>query len=361
MRISVVIVSYNARYFLEQCLHSVERALQNTDGEIIVVDNASPEKPVEAIRVKFPKVRFVESKENLGFGRANNLGVNLAKGDYVLILNPDTLIPENLFEEIIDFADSKSDLGALGIRLIDANGRFHPESKRNVPSLRNTFGKLFGTLFSSKSANSYYKTEVGEFEVAPAEILVGAFMLLRKDVYQKVGGFDSRYFMYGEDIDLSYTLVLNGYTNYYYGAISAIHYKGESTRKDKKYLKIFFEAMEIFVDKYYRKNFFQYCIFKIGLKVRTALALLIGSFKEGDVKVRKEIDLSQLVKIKSIKDIKENSAQYLLDGNIFSDREMIELISQHAKPQREFFIHPKNMNVVIGDTGISVLSAPLQV
>ena len=272
MKISVIIVSYNARYYLEQCLHSVEAALRNLDGEIIVVDNDSPEKPIGFIRDKFPKVHFIESKENLGFAKANNLGVEKAKGEYVLILNPDTLIPENLFDKILPFADVHEKMGALGVRLIDANGKFHPESKRNIPTLQNTFGKLFGTLISKKNSKAYYKTEVGEFEVAPAEILVGAFMLMRREIYREVGGFDPQYFMYGEDIDLSYTLELKGYTNYYFGEISVIHYKGESTRKDGKYLKIFFGAMEIFIGKYYKEINFHHLLFKTGLKLRYQLA-----------------------------------------------------------------------------------------
>src|SRR5690606_10758818 len=194
-------------------------------GETIVVDNDSPEKPIEFIREKFPNVHFIESKENLGFAKANNLGVEKARGEYVLILNPDALIPENLFTEILPFADSYQNLGALGVRLIDANGNFHPESKRNIPDFRNTFGKLFGAFVNKKNTKGYYKTEVGEFEIAPAEILVGAFMLMRRSVYEEVGGFDPRYFMYGEDIELSNTLVVNGFTNIYYGGISVLHYK----------------------------------------------------------------------------------------------------------------------------------------
>lgn len=354
MKVSIVIVSYNARFYLEQCLYSVEAALKNIEGEIIVVDNASPEKPIDFVKPKFPNVHFVESPENLGFGKANNLGVELAKGEYVLILNPDTIIPENLLEEILPFADQTSNLGALGVRLVDANGKFHPESKRNIPSFENTFGKLFGTLINSKSSKSYYKTEVGELDIAPAEILVGAFMLLKKSVYQKVGGFDERYFMYGEDIDLSYTLVLNGFTNYYYGKSTVIHYKGESTRKDKKYLKIFFEAMKLFVDKYYSDKPVQHFIYQLGLKVRAKMALYKGTFKKGDVKIKKEISIDKLIPIQSRKDINEKSAQILLDGSIFSNQEILSIINDFAQPgYREFFIKPQNMQVIIGDSGIS--------
>ncbi len=351
MKVSVVIVSYNARYYLEQCLYSVEKALENTTGEIIVVDNDSPEKPIEFIRDKFPNVQFIESKENLGFAKANNLGVEQASGEFVLILNPDTLVPENLFEIIIPFAENHPKMGALGVRLVDANGNFHPESKRNIPTLQNTFGKLFGTLIDKKNSKGYYKTNVGEFEIAPAEVLVGAFMFLRKSVYTETGGFDSRYFMYGEDIDLSYTLELKGFTNYYFGEISVLHYKGESTRKDKKYLKIFFGAMQIFIKKYYGDKFFQYSLFSLGLKLRYLWADWNGAFKTEDKKEKAGVELNSLERINSATDIKENSAQILLDGNIFTHRETLEIISTHSKSGRQFFIHPKGMDVIIGDSG----------
>lgn len=351
MRISVVIVSYNARYYLEQCLYSVEKALENTEGEIIVVDNDSPEKPIDLIRDKFPNIHFIESKENLGFAKANNLGVEKARGEFVLILNPDTLIPENLFEKILPFVEPKPEMGALGVRLIDANGKFHPESKRNIPNFQNTFGKLFGTLINKKNSKGYYKTEVGEFEIFGAEILVGAFMFLRKSVYQEVGGFDPRYFMYGEDIDLSYTLELNDYTNVYYGDISVIHYKGESTRKDKKYLKVFFGAMQLFIQKYYRKNWIEYGLYSLGLKLRFAYANFMGRFKDEDVKVAKKVNLDALFPIKSDTEI-QNHKQILLDGNQFSNQEIIEIISKYHASEREFYIRPKNMDVIIGSNGV---------
>lgn len=352
MKISVIIVSYNARYHLEQCLYSVEKALENTDGEIIVVDNDSPERPIDFIRNKFPNVHFIESKENLGFAKGNNLGVEKAQGEYVLILNPDTLIPENLFTEILPFADSHPEMGALGVRLIDANGKFHPESKRNIPSFKNTFGKLFGTLINKKNSKGYYKTEVGEFEIAPAEILVGAFMLMKTKIYKEVGGFDPRYFMYGEDIDLSYTLVLNGFTNYYYGKISTIHYKGESTRKDKKYLKTFFGAMELFIKKYYRKNLIEYILYSSGLKLRYAYANSIGRFKDEDIKIDKNIETNNLYRFDYEVNINSNVNQILLDGNIFTNQQMIDIISENFNGEREFYIQPKNMQIIIGDSFI---------
>ena len=352
MKVSVVIVSYNARFYLEQCLHSVVAALSDLEGEIIVVDNNSPEKPIDFIRTKFPNVQFIELDENLGFAKANNLGVEKAKGEFVLILNPDTLIPENLFEKLISFAHSHPELGAMGVRLIDANGNFHPESKRNIPTLQNTFGKLFGTLIDKKNAKGYYKSDVGEFDIAPAAVLVGAFMFLRKSTYEKVGGFDGRYFMYGEDIDLSYSMELNGFTNYYFGEISVLHYKGESTRKDKKYLKIFFGAMGIFIKKYYGQHFFQYSIFSLGLKLRHLWADINGAFKPEDKLEKESVEVQLLKKIQSESEITENATQILLDGNLFSHQKILDIISRHAQSGRKFYIEPREMQVIIGDSGV---------
>lgn len=352
MKVSVIIVSYNAKYFLDQCLASVEAALEGVDGEIIVVDNHSPEKSVEFVKPHHPNVKFIALNENLGFAKANNLGVQHAQGEYVLILNPDMLIPEDLFQNILPFADSQPDLGALGIRLIDANGKFHPESKRNIPGFRNTFGKLFGAFLSKSQTKGYYKTEVGEFEVAPAEILVGAFMLIRKDRYQEVGGFDERYFMYGEDIDLSFSLLNQGYTNYYFGESTAIHYKGESTRKDKKYIKVFYGAMDLFIDKYYKSNWLKYLVFKVGFLVRFQVAKLIWLFSNPDKKENVTVDLESFVAIETESDINEKTAQIILNGTIFTHQEIIRLISEYSEINRKFYIQPKNRAILIGDLGV---------
>lgn len=352
IKVSVIIVSYNAKHFLDQCLQSVEAALVDIPSEIIVVDNNSPEKTVEFVAPKFPNVQFVAMQENLGFAKANNLGVKMAKGQYVLILNPDMIVGENLFHQILPFADARPDLGALGVRLVDANGKFHPESKRNIPGLANTFGKLFGSFLSKLQTKGYYKTEVDEFENAPAEILVGAFMLMDRTKYLEVGGFDEQYFMYGEDIDLSFSLLNAGYTNYYFGETTAIHYKGESTRKDKKYLRNFFGAMDIFVDKYFKKNVLKYLIFKFGLKARYLLAQMIWMVSNPDEKKKENLDLTQLQRIRSSDEINEKTVQILLDGHIFSNQQMIDIISKYHQENRQFYIQPKGRNLVIGDKGV---------
>ncbi len=247
-KLSVIIVSYNAHNFLHLCLQSVQQAIKALDAEIIVIDNHSSDESCKMVHKKFPEIILVENKINLGFSKANNQGVNLAQGEYILILNPDTVLAENTLEKIISFADQQEKLGALGIQMIDGTGKFQPESKRNIPNQKRALLKL---MFNNPKKMDYYANQVAEDDIAEIPILGGSFMLLKRDIYLKVGGFDEQFFMFGEDIDLSYQLLQLGFKNYYYGAIKAIHYKGESTKKDLKYLQYFYGAMKI----YYRKHF----------------------------------------------------------------------------------------------------------
>lgn len=267
MKVSVIIVHYQVKDLLRNCILSIQKYFQGFDFEVIVVDNHSPDSSWKVLINEFPNVTFIELKENLGFSKANNIGVNSAKGEYVYILNPDTEIEGDYFKEILDFADQQERFGALGLRMHDAQGRFLPESKRSVPALVNSFEKLFTRL--NNDSKTYYRNDIGEFDIAEVEVMTGANLLMRKSVYQEVGGFDERYFMYGEDIDLCYTILRNGYRNWYYGKHSILHYKGESTVKDKVYLNRFFGAMDIFINKYYkRQKPFQFFLMKIGLKFK---------------------------------------------------------------------------------------------
>ena len=246
MKLSVIIVNFNVQHFLELCLLSVLKASKNIQTEIIVVDNNSSDGSCELIIEKFPQIILLRNAENMGFSKANNQGVAKAKGKYVLILNPDTVLAEDIFEKIISYSETKKKFGALGVKFIDGTGNFLPESKRNFPSLKVAFKKLLG--FSNK----YYANHIDMNENKEVEILSGAFMLLKRDVYLESDGFDEDYFMYGEDVDLSYKLTSRGYSNYYYGAATIIHYKGESTLKDKRYLKNFYGAMQIFYKKHFK-------------------------------------------------------------------------------------------------------------
>ena len=265
MKLSIIIVNYNVKYFLEQCLSSVQAALIGIKGEIIVVDNISPDASCTMVKNKFPEVILIENKENLGFSKANNQGVALAKGKYVLILNPDTVVAEDTFAKILAFAEKKQNLGILGVKLVDGTGNFLPESKRGLPTPKVAFKKIFG--ISSPKKGKYYATHLKENEPGSIDILVGAFMLLERKKYDNIGGFDEDYFMYGEDIDISYKALKKGYQNYYYPNTQIIHYKGESTSKNAKYLGNFYGAMRIFYKKHFRLNSFYDWMMNMGIKL----------------------------------------------------------------------------------------------
>jgi len=267
-KLSIVIVNYNVTQLLRNCLLSIQKYCEGIDYEVIVIDNKSTDSSWGDLIPEFPKVHFIASEKNEGFSKANNRAIETAAGEYLLILNPDTELEGFYLNEILNFADSKTNFGCLGVRMHDANGNFLPESKRSVPDMINSFEKLF-TNFKKKKSKSYYRNDVDEYGVAEVEVITGAFFLVRKEVYEKVGGLDERYFMYGEDIDLCYTLLNTGYKNYYYGKASILHHKGESTVKDELYLERFYGAMQIFIDKYYRVNKpLQYSFMKAGLRLR---------------------------------------------------------------------------------------------
>lgn len=256
MVLSVIIVSYNVKYFLEQCLCSVQRAMDN-NVEVFVVDNHSTDGTVEYLRDRFAFAQFIINDENLGFAKANNLALQKATGKYVLFLNPDTIIPEDLFSQCFLFMDSHADAGAVGVRMIDGSGRFLPESKRGFPSPWVAFCKMSGLtrLFPhSKTFARYYLGHLPGQETNEVDALAGACMLVRKKVLNTIGGFDEQFFMYAEDIDLSYRIQKAGYKNYYLPQVTIVHFKGESTRKDKKYIRLFYKAMIQFTRKHFGKN-----------------------------------------------------------------------------------------------------------
>ncbi len=267
MTLSIIIVNYNVKYFLEQCLHSVLHALTPLQAEVFVVDNASDDNSIEYLRPMFPMVNFIPSEKNLGFGKANNLALQQCKGDYILFLNPDTLVAEDCFEKCLAFMTAHPSAGALGIRMIDGSGKFLPESKRAFPSASTAFYKLVGlsAIFSrSRFFNKYSLGYLDEHQNHIVDVLAGAFMLVKKEVLQKVGAFDEAFFMYGEDIDLSYRIQKAGYENWYFADSSIIHFKGESTKKGSlNYVRMFYNAMSVFVQKHYhgrRAKFFVFFI-----------------------------------------------------------------------------------------------------
>ena len=258
MKLSVVIVNYNVEHFLEQCLLSVRKAMQAVDGEVFVVDNNSIDGSVKMVKDKFPEVKLLANNKNLGFSKANNQAIKLASGEYVLLLNPDTVVEDDTFSKVIEFMDSHPDAGGLGVKMVDGSGKFLPESKRGLPTPEAAFYKMFGIskIFPrSKRFSKYHLGYLSPDEVHEVDILAGAFMLMRKSVLDKTGLLDESFFMYGEDIDLSYRIVKAGYKNYYFPETRIIHYKGESTKKSSvNYVIVFYKAMVIFARKHFTQK-----------------------------------------------------------------------------------------------------------
>ncbi|MEI6059182.1 MAG: glycosyltransferase [Bacteroidota bacterium] len=255
MKLSVIIVSYNVKHFLEQCLFSVRAAVTGINAEIWVVDNASVDGSVKMVKEKFPEAKCIGNEDNPGFARANNQAIRESRGEYILLLNPDTIVETDTFSKIITFMDSHPDAGGLGVKMVDGTGRFLPESKRGLPTPLVSFYKIFGfaRLFpKSKTFNKYHLGYLDKDKTHQVEILAGAFMLMRKSVLDEVGLLDEDFFMYGEDIDLSYRIIKAGFHNYYYPDARIIHYKGESTKKGSlNYVFVFYNAMIIFARKHF--------------------------------------------------------------------------------------------------------------
>lgn len=291
MILSVIIVNFNVKYFLEQCLHSVEASLEKLgkreDSEVIVVDNLSTDGSMEYLQKRFPFVSWIGNKSNVGFAAANNQGLKVAKGKYIVFLNPDTILAEDSLSVCLRFSEARSDLGAAGVHMIDGSGRFLKESRRGYPSPWVGFCKLSGltTLFPhSRLFSGYYLGHLSEHRSHPAPILSGAFFWTRREVLDKTGGFDERFFMYAEDIDLSYRIGQAGYVNYYIADTTIIHFKGESTRKDMRYTRIFYKAMSQFRRKYSRGgvSFFGDVLVELGIGVRGVLAGIGNMVSRGD-------------------------------------------------------------------------------
>ena len=253
--ISVIIVSYNVRAFLEQCLVSVERASDGLKMDVWVVDNRSVDGSVEMVSSRFPWVRLIANQENVGFSVANNQAMKECEGRHVVLLNPDTVVREDTFRRCLAFADDHPKLGGLGIPMYDGTGKYLPESKRGLPTPWAALCRMSGLhriAPKSRSFNAYYAGHVGESETAPIDILSGAFMWMRKEALEQVGLLDEQFFMYGEDIDLSWRLIEGGWENHYFSGTSIIHYKGESTKKGSlNYVMVFYRAMLLFAAKHF--------------------------------------------------------------------------------------------------------------
>jgi GT2 family glycosyltransferase len=279
-KLSIIIVNYNVSYFLEQALLSVQNASVGIDVEIFVVDNNSVDGSVEMVRKRFPFVKLIANKENVGFSKANNQAIRLSNAEYILLLNPDTVLEEDSLLKCCQFMDSNPKAGGLGVKMLDGKGHFLPESKRGLPTPGVAFFKVFGfsKLFpKSKIFGRYHLGFLDEDKTNEVEVLAGAFMLLRKSVLDKIGLLDEDYFMYGEDIDLSYRIIKAGYKNYYFPDAKIIHYKGESTKRTSvNYVFVFYRAMIIFAQKHFsQKNagLFSFLI-NIAIYLRATIAII---------------------------------------------------------------------------------------
>jgi GT2 family glycosyltransferase len=282
-QVAVIIVNYNVAFFLEQCLNAVQKAMSLMPAEVWVVDNNSVDGSVAMVREKFPWVKLIDNKDNKGFSSANNQAMRLSSCPYQLLLNPDTVIEEDTLKKVVAYMNEHPKVGGLGVRMVDGKGVFLPESKRGLPTPAVAFYKIFGIsrLFpKSKIFGKYSLSYLSEFETNEVEILSGAFMLMRKEALDKVGLLDEAFFMYGEDIDLSYRITQGGYTNVYFPETRIIHYKGESTKKSSvNYVFVFYRAMIIFARKHFsQKNaklfsFLIHCAiyFRAGLAITSRL------------------------------------------------------------------------------------------
>jgi len=352
LKLSVVILNYNVRHFLELCLESVEVAIANIDAEIIVVDNNSSDGSCQMVKSLFPKVDLIENNDNLGFSKGNNIGVSKARGEFICILNPDTVLADNTFSVLLDFYENQIKPGIVGCRLIDGTGHFLPESKRNIPEPIVALKKLLGRPYS------YYANQVEEFGFGEVPVLVGAFMLVKKSIYEEVGGFDEDYFMYGEDIDISYSTLKAGYKNYYNGTTSIIHYKGESTLKDANYAKRFFGAMQLFYKKHFKSNLLLNTIVWIGIK---AAYMLRSEPKQSKKRVDTYLiltkrncdilksDLKLPVQIESELPELKPYTEIIFDAHTFSYKSIIEMIDNLKNQQSiSFKILPVKSQFIIG-------------
>ena len=352
MQLSIIILNYNVRYFLELCIRSVEVAVKHIDAEIIVIDNKSSDDSCAMIKQVFPSVTLIENNENFGFSKGNNIGVAAAKGEYICILNPDTVVGEDTFVKALQFAESKKNLGILGCQLIDGRGKFLPESKRQLPTPMIAFQKLIG------NSKKYYTNRLNQNEIGKTDILVGAFMLMKQSVYHEVNGFDEDYFMYGEDIDLSYKVIKARYTNYYFGQTTIIHFKGESTLKDKTYAKQFYGAMEIFYRKHFRRNPLSSFLVKIGLKLALKVRIVENPepipstnavLVSHDIsKQLKEKFGDAIVLVKEMKNI-QGQTQIIFDTDYVNYKAIIEFMTLHANTNGNTYrLWLKSSNFILG-------------
>jgi GT2 family glycosyltransferase len=281
IKLSIIIVNYNVKHFLEQALNSIFQSNTSFEYEVLVVDNYSADGSVEMLIANLPQVKVFAEKQNHGFSKGNNIAIKKSKGEFVLLLNPDTVLEEDTLEKVVEFMDKHKDVGGLGVKMMDGSGKFLPESKRGFPTPMAAFYKMSGlaSLFpGSKKFGQYHLTYLDKNQTQEVDVLSGAFMLLRKSVLDNIGLLDETFFMYGEDIDLSYRIKKEGFKNFYFADTKIIHFKGESTKKGSlNYVRVFYQAMIIFLEKHYSGP--QQKAIVLGIKIAIYFVLQSPLFK----------------------------------------------------------------------------------
>ena len=364
MQLSVIILNYNVRYFLELCVLSVQNAIQNIDAEIIVIDNNSQDDSCEMMKQRFPNVKLIENKENTGFPKGNNIGVSQAKGEYICILNPDIVVAEDTFTKVLVFAKKQKDLGIVGVKLIDGTGNFLPESKRGTPTPFVAFTKITGLYkIPPQLFGQYYAQHLSENETGKVDILVGAFMLMKRELYNEIGGFDENCFMYSDDVDLSYMVLKTGKSNFYFHETSVIHYKGESTIKDGTYMKRTQEAMNFFYKKHFKISVLFSFFMEIGIVFFSIFKMFKGkpkpkTFPENyflvstDEILREKLEnqLKKPIKHHDISQsfIKKTTTEIIFDQNQLDFNTIINALEVNKNKGFTFKILPKSSHFILG-------------
>ncbi len=365
MKYSVIILNYNVKAFTDACLQSVLQATKNRqDVEIILADNHSTDGSQAYFENLYSKVKFIWFDRNHGFGKAYNLAVKQAAGEYLLFLNPDTLVPENILEAFENFTKIHPDFGIAGGKMIDGTGHFLPESKRGIPMPIVAFSKLtqLYKILNFKPFNNYYANHLKENEAGKTAVLTGALMFLKKDTFESVGGFDEQFFMYGEDIDLSYRILQSGKTNYYWPEAKIIHFKGESSQKDSRYFQNFLETTFQFYRKHFRSfpvmEFLMKQFFKLWLRLRvskpkpTSLSNIAQTYFWGQAEYLEKIHLKypQAKLIKSTQEIIQKPALLIFDTSQLSFSEIIKIMEKlRNQPIRFRFYFPQRQMIIGSD------------
>lgn len=364
MQLSIIILNYNVCHFLQLCLTSVQSAIEHIDAEVIVVDNNSTDGSCDMMKSTFPNVKLIENKQNFGFPKGNNIGVAISKGEFICILNPDTVVAEDTFTKIIAHhktIDSK--VGIIGCRLIDGGGNFLPESKRGTPTPFVAFTKIFGLYKFSNFFDKYYAQHLNQFQSGEVEILVGAFMFMKRDLYLEIGGFDEKCFMYSDDIDLSYMVLQKGLKNFYFHETTIIHFKGESTIKDETYMKRFQQAMNFFYKKHFKISAFFSLFMSIGIvlfsfikkfqgKPRPILKplqyVLLSSNENLKNKLQTQLKSEVLLHNTCNTIDKKHRTEIIFDNDFINFAKIIQEMNDNKNHGFTFKIIPKNANFMIG-------------